>query len=77
MTEIIAEAGSFYDYDSKYADGGSRHVIPAGVHPDTYARALDDGAGGASRARLPRRDAARISATTTPRASPAGWCCWR
>ncbi|MDE2582720.1 MAG: D-alanine--D-alanine ligase [Rhodospirillales bacterium] len=41
VTEIIAQAGAFYDYDSKYAAGGSRHVIPAGVHPDTYARALD------------------------------------
>ena len=40
VTEIIAEAGSFYDYESKYADGGSRHVIPARVHPDTYDRAL-------------------------------------
>lgn len=40
VTEIIAEAGSFYDYESKYADGGSRHVIPALVHPDAYARAL-------------------------------------
>ncbi len=41
VTEIIAEAGAFYDYDSKYAPGGSRHVIPAGVHRDTYARALE------------------------------------
>jgi len=41
VTEIIAEAGSFYDYESKYADGGSRHVIPARVHPDAYGRALD------------------------------------
>ena len=41
VTEIIANAGVFYDYDSKYADGGSRHVIPAHVHPDAYARALD------------------------------------
>jgi D-alanine-D-alanine ligase len=41
VTEIIAEAGVFYDYESKYADGGSRHVIPAAVHPDIYARALD------------------------------------
>lgn len=40
VTEIIAEAGAFYDYESKYADGGSRHVIPALVHPDAYARAL-------------------------------------
>ncbi len=41
VTEIIAEAGSFYDYDLKYADGGSRHVIPARVHPDAYTQALD------------------------------------
>jgi D-alanine-D-alanine ligase len=41
VTEIIAEAGSFYDYDSKYAEGGSRHVIPARVHPSTYDRAMN------------------------------------
>ncbi len=41
VTEIIAEAGAFYDYESKYADGGSRHIIPAAVHPDIYTRALD------------------------------------
>ena len=39
VTEIIADAGTFYDYESKYADGGSRHIIPAAVHPDIYARA--------------------------------------
>ena len=41
VTEIIANAGAFYDYESKYADGGSSHVIPARVHPQTYAHALD------------------------------------
>jgi len=41
VTEIRAVAGSFYDYESKYADGGSRHIIPATVHPDAYARAMD------------------------------------
>lgn len=41
VTEILAEAGVFYDYESKYTDGGSRHLIPARVHPDTYALALD------------------------------------
>ena len=40
VTEIAATAG-FYDYESKYAEGGSRHVIPAPVHPETYARAMD------------------------------------
>ena len=41
VTEILPDAGLFYDYESKYADGGSRHIIPAAVHPDTYHRALD------------------------------------
>jgi D-alanine-D-alanine ligase len=40
VTEIAPRAG-FYDYEAKYADGGSRHVVPALVHPDTYAKALD------------------------------------
>jgi D-alanine-D-alanine ligase len=37
----IAAAHDFYDYESKYAQGGSRHVLPANIHPDTHARALD------------------------------------
>ncbi len=41
VTDIIADAGAFYDYDSKYAAGGSRHVLPAQMHPDAYAEALD------------------------------------
>jgi D-alanine-D-alanine ligase len=42
VTDITAlQGGGFYDYEAKYADGGSRHVIPAAVHPDIYARALD------------------------------------
>ncbi len=41
VTEILAVANSFYDYELKYADQGSRHIIPAQVHPDTYARAMD------------------------------------
>ncbi len=40
VTEIAA-SHSFYDYESKYADGGSRHVIPATVHPEVTRRALD------------------------------------
>ena len=40
VTEILADAGVFYDYESKYANGGSRHIIPAAVHPDVYADAL-------------------------------------
>ena len=41
VTEILADAGVFYDYESKYANGGSRHIVPAAVHPDIYAQALD------------------------------------
>ncbi len=41
VTEILADAGTFYDYESKYAQGGSRHIIPAPVHPTVYAQALE------------------------------------
>jgi D-alanine-D-alanine ligase len=41
VTEIRAVAGTFYDYESKYSDGGSRHIVPANVHPDAYDRAMD------------------------------------
>jgi D-alanine-D-alanine ligase len=32
VTEIATD-NSFYDYEAKYAAGGSRHVLPAPVHP--------------------------------------------
>ena len=32
VTEIQADAGAFYDYESKYAAGGSRHTLPAPIH---------------------------------------------
>jgi D-alanine-D-alanine ligase len=35
----ITSANQFYDYDAKYADGGSRHIIPAKIHPDIYRQA--------------------------------------
>ncbi len=41
VTEITAANGDFYDYEAKYAEGGSRHVIPAAIHPEIYSRALD------------------------------------
>jgi len=40
VTEIRAEAGAFYDYESKYADGGSRHQVPAAIPADIYDRAM-------------------------------------
>jgi D-alanine-D-alanine ligase len=33
VTDILADAGVFYDYESKYGAGGSRHVLPAALHP--------------------------------------------
>ena len=39
VTEI-ATGHAFYDYDAKYADGGSRHVIPAEVPDAVRDRAM-------------------------------------
>lgn len=33
VTEIVASHG-FYDYESKYLEGGSRHILPAPVNDD-------------------------------------------
>jgi D-alanine-D-alanine ligase len=40
VTDIRA-THSFYDYESKYAPGGSFHVIPAEVHASAYAQAME------------------------------------
>ena len=40
VTEIAPSQG-FYDYEAKYADGGSRHILPGRIHPDATARAMD------------------------------------
>src|SRR5665213_633777 len=37
VTEIIAHT-SFYDYEAKYAEGGSEHVLPAPIPKDVYRR---------------------------------------
>ena len=39
FTEIYTDRG-FYDYDAKYAPGGSRHVVPAQVEPAVYDEAM-------------------------------------
>lgn len=40
VTEVISASG-FYDYEAKYADGGSRHELPAEVPTEVTARAKD------------------------------------
>ena len=40
VTEISA-VHAFYDYESKYTAGGSRHAIPAVLHPDAQSQAMD------------------------------------
>ncbi|MBS4074372.1 D-alanine--D-alanine ligase [Ameyamaea chiangmaiensis] len=44
VTDITPSAGitaGFYDFEAKYGQGGSTHHLPANVHPDTFARAMD------------------------------------
>jgi D-alanine-D-alanine ligase len=37
----IAAATAFYDYEAKYAAGGSSHILPAAIHPQAFAQAMD------------------------------------
>jgi D-alanine-D-alanine ligase len=39
VTDIIPRTG-FYDYEAKYGDGGSRHVVPADIPPHAFEKAL-------------------------------------
>jgi D-alanine-D-alanine ligase len=37
IIEILPADGlNFYDYEAKYAKGGSRHILPAQISPDIY-----------------------------------------
>ena len=38
VVEIVSR-GEWYDYDSKYAEGGSRHLCPAPIHETAAAEA--------------------------------------
>lgn len=40
VTEIVTSA-EFYDYDAKYAAGGSRHIVPADIPPQLQQRCFD------------------------------------
>jgi D-alanine-D-alanine ligase len=34
----VVPIGGFYDYDSKYAQGGSKHILPADIPNDVYRK---------------------------------------
>lgn len=36
VIEIISNDHKFYDYDAKYAPGGSKHILPAEILPNIY-----------------------------------------
>jgi D-alanine-D-alanine ligase len=38
VIEIVSNVGAFYDYDAKYAPGGSTHILPAQVKPNVYQK---------------------------------------
>ena len=38
VLEIVPLKGSFYDYESKYAEGGSEHICPADIPERVYRR---------------------------------------
>ena len=40
VTDIISTTG-WYDYQAKYADGGSRHVVPAEIPADVFDACMD------------------------------------
>ena len=40
VTDIVPRT-QFYDFESKYAAGGSEHVIPARIHKTAYDQAMD------------------------------------
>ena len=40
VTDIVATTG-WYDYEAKYGEGGSRHVVPAELPPEITRRAMD------------------------------------
>jgi D-alanine-D-alanine ligase len=40
VTEITTKGHAFYDYESKYAEGGSEHTIPAAVPAEIAADAM-------------------------------------
>ncbi|MGQ3017148.1 D-alanine--D-alanine ligase [Phenylobacterium sp.] len=40
VTDIVPKTG-FYDYEAKYGEGGSDHVIPADIPPHVFEKAME------------------------------------
>jgi len=40
VTEIAPVSG-FYDYEAKYSEGGSKHIVPARIPPHAFEKALE------------------------------------
>ena len=38
VTEIVSEGSQFYNYEAKYAPGGSKHILPAEIKPNIYQK---------------------------------------
>ncbi|MFK7793099.1 MAG: D-alanine--D-alanine ligase [Devosiaceae bacterium] len=38
IIDIVPQGQEFYDYDAKYSEGGSQHILPAEIPADVYAR---------------------------------------
>ena len=38
VTEIVTSEGGWYDFDAKYAEGGSKHVCPAEIKRNIYQK---------------------------------------
>ncbi len=38
VIDIVSNASSWYDYDSKYAPGGSKHILPAEIPNEIYRK---------------------------------------
>jgi D-alanine-D-alanine ligase len=38
VIDILSNVGDFYDYDAKYAQGGSTHVLPANLKQNIYQK---------------------------------------
>jgi D-alanine-D-alanine ligase len=78
----IVPTTRFYDYEAKYAPGGSKHLLPAPVSSIVYQEVRMTGGGGASRAGLSglkpcgfplRRSHRRAGGNCLPRGQHAAW----